>query len=467
MRPTNPLWTRPWLQGLVLFALAFGIRAWSACAEDFPNLWDEQYHAAVAKSLLANPLEPRLLPNTGQPVDYRDWTANGIWLHKPPLFLWTLASSMAVWGTTVWGLRFPSVLLGALSALLVWRLGRRWGHPLAGWWGGLWLATGQFSASITAGRIPTDHNDVHFAFWVGLGLWTAARYMDRRTYGRAAAVGAAVGAAVLTKWLPGLWAGGVLGLWALLEGHFRTSERGTTLRHLVLAVGVASAVAVPWNVFIRSAYPAEASYEADYNARHLHEALEGHQEPLFFHFTSQVDLWGWTGTLLLLVGAGAALRQRSTRWMAVLGGILLVFGIYTYAATKMVAFTYALAVPLALFIGRGIQTVLRIQGGQVVRFAAATCVILAALLDNGRPWETYAKSRVDTPMRVARQEYADYFREYEATHPGERPVFRNVPKHALPLAVFFTSGTVDLASVNAQPELRALPTEKRVLRNAR
>jgi hypothetical protein len=98
---------------------------------------------------------------------------------------------------------------------------------------------------------------------------------------------------------------------------------------------------------------------------------------------------------------------------------------------------------------------------------AVALVLLAALLDNGRPWETYAKSRVDTPMRVARQEYADYFREYEATHPGGRPVFRHVPKHALPLAVFFTSGTVDLASVNAQPELRALPTEKRVLRNAR
>jgi hypothetical protein len=94
-------------------------------------------------------------------------------------------------------------------------------------------------------------------------------------------------------------------------------------------------------------------------------------------------------------------------------------------------------------------------------------VILAALLDNGRPLETYAKSRVDTPMRVARQEYADYFREYEAAHPGDRPVFRNVPKHALPLAVFFTSGTVDLATLDAQPELRALPAEKQVLRNAR
>ena len=454
----------PWIQGIALFLLAFALRSWSATLEDFPNLWDEQYHAAVAKSLINNPLEPRLLPNTGQELDHKDWTGNGVWLHKPPLFLWTIAGSIRLWGATVWGLRFPSILLGSLSVLLVWALGRRFSNERAGFWGALWLAVGHFSLSLVAGRIPTDHNDVHFAFWIGLGLWTASGYMHRSTCGRAAAVGAAVGAAVLTKWLPGLWAGGVLGLWIFWSGRHRGTVGQRSLAHGILAVCVATAVALPWNAYIRTVFPTEAAYESEYNARHLTEALEGHREPLFFHATSQADLWGWAGAFLLVLGLGAAWRTRRPEWRSTVVGVVLFFGMYTVAATKMVSFTYGISVPLALLVGCGVESVLRkVEGlrtsespaGRIgwARTAAIAALLALAFLDNGRPWETWDKAQLNTPMRRARQRYADYFRAHAATHPGERPVFQNVPKHAVPLALFFTEGTVDMRTVNAQPEL--------------
>jgi 4-amino-4-deoxy-L-arabinose transferase len=460
-----PNWRTPWVQGAALFLLAFVLRSWSATLEDFPNLWDEQYHAAVAKSLINNPMEPRLLPNTGQELDYRDWTGNGVWLHKPPLFLWTLAGSLHLWGTTVWGLRFPSILLGSLSVLLVWALGRRFSNERAGFWGALWLAAGHFSLSLVAGRIPTDHNDVHFAFWVGLGLWTASGYMHRSTYGRAAAVGAAVGAAVLTKWLPGLWAGGVLGLWIFGSGRHRGTVGQRSLAHGILAVCVATAVALPWNAYIRTVFPTEAAYESEYNARHLTEALEGHREPLYFHATSQTDLWGWAGAFLLVLGLGAAWRTRRPEWRSLVAGVLLFFGVYTAAATKMVSFTYGISVPLALLVGCGADWVLRKADGVLrksenpmgriprARYVATAALLALAFLDNGRPWETWDKAQLNTPMRRTRQRYADFFRAHAATHPGERPVFQNVPKHAVPLALFFTDGTVDVRTINAQPEL--------------
>ena len=87
------------------------------------------------------------------------------------------------------------------------------------------------------------------------------------------------------------------------------------------------------------------------------------------------------------------------------------------------------------------------------RNAAIAALLALAFLDNGRPWETWDKAQLNTPMRRTRQRYADFFRAHAATHPGERPVFQNVPKHAVPLALFFTDGTVDVRTINAQPEL--------------
>ena len=87
------------------------------------------------------------------------------------------------------------------------------------------------------------------------------------------------------------------------------------------------------------------------------------------------------------------------------------------------------------------------------RPTALAALLALAFLDNGRPWETWDKAQLNTPMRRSRQRYADFFRAHTAAHPGERPVFQNVPKHAVPLALFFTEGTVDMSTVNAQPEL--------------
>lgn len=235
---------------------------------------------------------------------------------------------------------------------------------------------------------------------------------------------------------------------------------------------MATVIALPWNAYIRTTFPTEAAYESEYNARHLTEALEGHREPLTFHATSQTDLWGWSGALFLVLGAVAAWRTQRPEWRSLVVGALLFFGVYTAAATKMVSFTYGISVPLALLVGLGAEGVLRKIPGVLLKVlgvlpnaenltgrmrwarpTALAALLALAVLDNGRPWETWDKAQLNTPMRRSRQRYADYFRAHAATHPGERPVFQNVPKHAVPLALFFTTGTVDMSTVNTQPEL--------------
>src|SRR5690554_3270454 len=49
--------------------------------DPFLVLWDEQYHALVAKNIVSNPLKPMLYADPVLPYDFADWTKNHIWLH--------------------------------------------------------------------------------------------------------------------------------------------------------------------------------------------------------------------------------------------------------------------------------------------------------------------------------------------------------------------------------------------------
>ena len=74
------------------------------------HLWDEQFHALVAKNLMADPLTPTLYRRPAIDYDFADWTKNHIWLHKPPLALWAMAASMRAFGVDAVAMRLPSRL---------------------------------------------------------------------------------------------------------------------------------------------------------------------------------------------------------------------------------------------------------------------------------------------------------------------------------------------------------------------
>src|SRR5436309_1269279 len=112
---------RPGTAALALAAAGLVLRAYAG-ADLFLHPWDERYHALVAKHLAAHPLLPTLYDRALLPYDYRNWRANGVWLHKPPLALWLMAASLRLCGVNDWTLRLPSVLLSTLAILLTYDL---------------------------------------------------------------------------------------------------------------------------------------------------------------------------------------------------------------------------------------------------------------------------------------------------------------------------------------------------------
>jgi 4-amino-4-deoxy-L-arabinose transferase len=188
--------------GLV-FAAAFIIRldaGWTRSLHE----WDERFHALVAKNLIADPFTPTLYRNPAIEYDYADWTANHVWLHKPPGALWLIAGSMAIFGINEIAMRLPGILLSSAAVWLTYLIGRLLFTPAVGLLAAGFQAVNGFLVALAAGRRVADHVDTALIAFVELGVWAALRHARDGRIAMLLLSGAALGAGLLTKSLPAL-----------------------------------------------------------------------------------------------------------------------------------------------------------------------------------------------------------------------------------------------------------------------
>ncbi|MBV8780271.1 MAG: glycosyltransferase family 39 protein, partial [Phycisphaerae bacterium] len=134
------------------------------------NGLDESFHALVARNLLKHPLTPTLIDQPFLPTDESDWMNSHLWLHKPPLALWTIAASLKIFGISALALRLPSLLFSTGSAWLTYRIGVRLGER---WAGAIAAALQAFNPAILMlvhGYVFSDHVDIALIFWTELGV---------------------------------------------------------------------------------------------------------------------------------------------------------------------------------------------------------------------------------------------------------------------------------------------------------
>ncbi|MDD2963604.1 MAG: glycosyltransferase family 39 protein [Bacteroidales bacterium] len=321
---------------LAAFALLAGVFA--ASLDPYLNLWDEQFHALVARNLALDPFKPMLYTETPYQVRPGMWTHGTIWLHKQPLFLWQMALFIKVLGPSVWAVRLPSVLLFSLMPLMVFSMGRFFANARVGWIAALLSSTSFFVYELISGRFATDHNDVVFLVYTTASLWAFTRYLKKPAWQNAVLVGVLAGAAVMVKWLPGLLVFAGWGAW-LLAGRHRVVAR--LWWHVALAFAVSVVLVVPWQVYTLMAFPTEARFELEYNSRHFNEVIEGHGGGWFFHFKALEDLYGSGDAMIAVVLAAIVLFPllvRRTEVVAPLAWVVVPYVVFTLAATKMKAF---------------------------------------------------------------------------------------------------------------------------------
>jgi 4-amino-4-deoxy-L-arabinose transferase-like glycosyltransferase len=317
-----------------------------------PPLWDDDEPRNAACSLAMHATGDWVVP-----------TFNGrLRVEKPALVNWLHLAGFAVAGVNETGARLGSALLTLATCLLTWRIGAAVFTPAVGCWAGIVMATCLWTA--VGGRAATPDPPLVFCTTLALWLFVRGGRLPGRdgtgwrsgpvqlTAGAAAAVGAALGLAVLAKGpvglVPPVAAFLLFAWWQACLDPSRTGPRATRLlagagaawqgvRPLVI-LAVAVAVAAPWYAAVgwRTDGAWLRGFFLVHNVGRFSAPMEGHSgSPLLYYpLVVLVGTFPWS-MAAALVGWHACRSARGAGDAGV-GGRLLV------------AWTAAWLVPLSL-----------------------------------------------------------------------------------------------------------------------
>lgn len=330
---------------LLLVICGFALRLYTS-SDGYIHEWDERYHALVAKNLIKHPLKPTLYDDPLLTYDYRNWTANHIWVHKQPLPLWMMSASMWIFGVHEITLRLPSILLSTIGIWLSFLIGSYFFNRKAGYLTAFFFSINGLIIELTAGRVATDHIDVFFLFFIMLAIVFGILFVQKENTIFNVLAGLSIGAAILSKWLPALI---VVPIWLLIVVDSGKFKPKTIFFQFIIMGLTCIATFVPWQIYIFSAYPVEAQWEAGFNLKHFTQVLEGRTGPLYY-FIDKIRVN--YGELIYLPLGWFLWRtvksSRNLKRMAIVIWFIVPLVFFSMAKTKMQG--YLLFTSPALFI---------------------------------------------------------------------------------------------------------------------
>ena len=359
---------------------AFSFFSFAALLDPFLNIWDERFHALVAKNLMDHPLLPTLYDDPVVDMLYDRWDRWHIWLHKQPLFLWQIALSFKLFGISEFTLRLPNVVLSTVLVLITYRSGRLLVNHNVGYLAGALLLSTMYITELVAGRQSLEHNDVAFLAYVSLSIWSFIEYYYSKNKGWIILIGLFSGMAILCKWLVGLL---VYFGWFVL----RIQQKKFSLlanKDIFVSLIVTILVAAPWQILTFIWYPTEAAHALEYNSLHFSVPIEGHRGDFWYHFDVFNTMYGRVASFLIVPSFYVLMKLCKQRKMyfSLLGMVLAVFLFFSLAATKMPSFTIAVAMLVfiafaALFYGvlEFIAKHVKSKGLNVFIFIASVLII--------------------------------------------------------------------------------------------
>jgi len=340
----------PKLSVIILILGSFLLGLFFASLDPFLNYWDEQIHALVAKNMIENPLKPTLYLNPILEYNYETWDRNHIWLHKQPLFLWQIALSIKIFGTNVFAVRLPSIIMHSIIVFFIYRIGSITVSKKTGFYAGFLFCFSYYLLDLIVGGKICDHNDIAFIFYVSASFWAWFEYTKNNSLKYVIFIGIFAGCAVLNKWLSGLI---VFGGWGIVL--LTNKENILKLKnyfHIIVSLTIAIIVFLPWQLYILRKFPIESRYEYAYNSRHFFETLEGHKGSWNYHFKALEFLYFENNItpyiiIILLLFLFFKLDKKSHKIMIFLS-IIISYTIFTIAKTKLESF--GLIVSVFIFI---------------------------------------------------------------------------------------------------------------------
>lgn len=257
-----------------------------------------------------------------------------------------MAASIKLFGPTIFAVRFPSVILHAVTAIFILSIAKRFLNQKLALLAALLFGLSSYFNDYVSGAIGMDHNDVSFVFYITLSYWSYLKYRENnRTRKWQIIIGLAIGAAILTKWLVGLLLFSGWGIVLLIEDRKNIQE----WKNIIFTFFIAIVVALPWQIYCAIRFPVEYQYELTFNSLHFTKTVEAHSGDVLFYWNVMDDTYGggnlikWLIILGLILMIYHSIRQRNY-WKLILPLAFIVTHLFfTLAATKLQGYTTIVA----------------------------------------------------------------------------------------------------------------------------
>lgn len=329
------------LGSAALFTYAAGL-------DPFLNLWDERFHALVAKNLMNHPLKPTLYDDPVVPTNYDRWDRYYIWLHKQPLFLWQIAASFKLFGVSEFTLRLPSIIQATILTLLIYRIGNLLTGYRTGYVSAFLFSTSYIVFVLVEGMQSVDHNDIAFLFYITCSIWAFLEFHFSGKIFYVFLIGIFAGLAVLNKWMTGLliYAG-----WFVYIIFSKEWKKETL--HFVLALFITAMIVMPWQILILSLYPSEAHQEYSLMASHFNNVIDGHRGDWKFYIDTFPFLYSYVPLWIVVFGFLIVYRKINDFRLSctVISLPVITYLFFTLAKTKMTVYPFIVSSLVLLSIG--------------------------------------------------------------------------------------------------------------------
>lgn len=261
-----------------------------------------------------------------------------LWNTKPPLLIWLMSASAALFGPSEWALRLPSAL-AALGTLLILILFVR---RVSGS-----LGTGLVAAAILLlspgffgehGARTADYDALLLFFTtLYLQLLYFAVHRAKPRLGLLAAAGAAIAFACLTKSVGGLVPGAGLALYLILTGRWR--RVAGHMPGYTLMAAIAAAPVLAFYLARDAALPGylAAAFRNDVIGR-VRESLVGRESGPLFYAGELLAGWFFAGPVLIGVPLAIRLVRGKARmlFLYALAAAAAPLIVYSFATTKLI-----------------------------------------------------------------------------------------------------------------------------------
>jgi flagellar biosynthesis protein FliQ len=361
--------------------------------------WDEALYAVRAEGILI----------FGGILDQTPFSIGGLYssLH-PPLHVWLTSFSFLIFGVTEFAARFFSALLGGLTLIAIYRIGKELQDEKAGFVAAMLFGLNPFVTFLAR----QGQFDTTLVFLLALSILFYLRMETLKSTRCAVYAGLAVGAALMTKLFVGF---GLPLTYFLWKAFTQRDEEKLSWRPFILSVGLALLVALPWHFYMTIARGfGNPLFLLDASAvfqRSLY-GVEGNIKPLeTLYFVNQLFVLFPLGIIWFVFGLYRVFKERDKLWMFPALWFAVFFVVFSLMRTKLSVYALPMLVPACLLAAREI---LKFAAGSyssklTAFFIGGTGVSL--LWASNQEWRNLAKS-IPSSLFAARLPDAATFIEF-------------------------------------------------------